>query len=127
MKRKNNSENQRKVKKESSIIILGILLTVAIVLFNIAFDFVPKTMRSSEIPKEDTKAAVSSYKNSILNLNTANFEELSSLEMIGSTRAQAIINYRQQHGNFKSIEEIKNVYGIGDKIFEANKDRLTVN
>ncbi|MCH5202258.1 MAG: hypothetical protein J1F17_03525, partial [Oscillospiraceae bacterium] len=70
MKRKQNSKKQRKFNKEFSVIILGLLLTVSIVLFNIAFDFVPKTMRSSEIPKGDIEAAAS-YKNRIINLNTA--------------------------------------------------------
>ena len=125
MKRKQNSKKQRKFNKEFSVIILGLLLTVSIVLFNIAFDFVPKTMRSSEIPRGNIEATAS-YENRIINLNTADFQELASLKMVGSIKARAIINYRQQHGDFKSIEEIKNVYGIGDKIFKANKKRLTV-
>ena len=49
----------------------------------------------------------------------------SELDMIGPEKAQAIIDYRSEH-LFKSIEELKNVTGISDKIYDANKDKITV-
>ncbi len=61
-----------------------------------------------------------------ININTATIDELDNLPMIGETRAQAIINYRESNGPFKNINEIKNVEGIGDGIFETIKDQITV-
>jgi len=61
-----------------------------------------------------------------ININTATKEELKTLDRIGDKLAERIIEYRQNHGPFKSIEEIKNVNGIGEKIFESIKDFITV-
>ncbi|MGN1267697.1 MAG: helix-hairpin-helix domain-containing protein [Dorea sp.] len=61
-----------------------------------------------------------------VNLNTASSEELTTLSGIGSSRAEAILAYREEHGSFSSIEDIKNVSGIGDGIFEKIKDSITV-
>ncbi|BCS81292.1 helix-hairpin-helix domain-containing protein [Anaerocellum diazotrophicum] len=61
-----------------------------------------------------------------ININTATKEELKTLDRIGDKLAERIIEYRQKHGPFKSIEEIKNVNGIGEKIFESIKDSITV-
>ena len=61
-----------------------------------------------------------------VNLNTASSEELTTLSGIGATRAEAILAYREEHGSFSSIEDIKNVSGIGDGIFEKIKDSITV-
>ena len=61
-----------------------------------------------------------------VNINTADVEELATLKGIGPTLAQRIIDYREQNGAFKSIDEIKNVRGIGEKKFAAFKDKITV-
>lgn len=68
----------------------------------------------------------SQKKSNLININTASKEELESLPGIGPTLAQRIIDYREKNGYFQSIEEIKNVSGIGDKKFEAIKDLITV-
>ena len=60
------------------------------------------------------------------NLNTATKEELVALPGIGPAKAQAILDYRNAHGAFKSIEELKDVKGIGAKRFEKLKSELTV-
>ena len=53
-----------------------------------------------------------------ININTATEQELESLKGIGPATAKNIIRYREEYGGFSSIEEIKNVKRIGDKIFE---------
>lgn len=61
-----------------------------------------------------------------ININTAGVEELMKLKKIGPAIAALIIEHRTANGPFKSIEEIKNIKGIGEKTFELIKDNLTV-
>lgn len=61
-----------------------------------------------------------------VNINTANESELDTLPGIGPSRAKDIINYREKVGAFKSIEEIKNVSGIGESAFEKMKEIITI-
>ena len=64
--------------------------------------------------------------NAIININTANKEEFLLLNGIGEGKADAIISYRDENGYFNSIDEIKNVSGIGEALFEKIKDNITV-
>jgi len=64
--------------------------------------------------------------NGLVNINTAGQNELDTLPGIGPAYAQRIIQYREANGPFNSIEDLKNVSGIGDKTFEKLKDRITV-
>lgn len=61
-----------------------------------------------------------------IHLNTATKAQLMELSGIGESKAEAILQYRLEHGNFRSIEEIKNVPGIGDTLFEQIKENITV-
>ncbi len=62
----------------------------------------------------------------IVNLNTATAAQIATLPGIGLKTAELIVQYRQKNGNFKKIEEIMNVRGIGEKSFLKLKDRITV-
>lgn len=64
--------------------------------------------------------------NDIVNINTASLTELQTLSGIGKSKAEAIIRYREQNGNFKSIEDLLNVDGIGEKLYEEIKPNITV-
>lgn len=68
--------------------------------------------------KEETTSKIS--------INNASKEELMTLTSIGESKANAIIKYREENNGFKSIEEIKNVSGIGDALFEKIKDNVTL-
>jgi competence protein ComEA len=61
-----------------------------------------------------------------LNLNNATKDELVALPGIGPAKAQAILDYRSKNGAFKSVEELKDVKGIGAKRYEKIKSELTV-
>lgn len=61
-----------------------------------------------------------------VNINTASLEELCTISGIGQSRAQSIITYREQNGAFGSIEEIMNVTGIKDGLFQKIKDKIKV-
>jgi competence protein ComEA len=62
----------------------------------------------------------------LVNINTASLDELEQLSGVGPATAQAIIDYRTEQGPFTSIDDIKNVPGIGDAKFAAMKDAITV-
>lgn len=64
--------------------------------------------------------------NSLISINSATKEQLMTLSGIGESKANNIISYRNENGRFKSIEEIKNVKGIGDSIFEKIKSSITL-
>lgn len=66
----------------------------------------------------------SSYSNNLININSADINELKKITGIGDVKAQSIINYREKNGGFKSIDEIKNVDGIGEKTFEKIKEEI---
>ena len=61
-----------------------------------------------------------------IHLNSASSEQLQQLSGIGEKKAEAILQYRQQHGKFKNIEELQNIKGIGPKLLQKNKDRLAL-
>lgn len=61
-----------------------------------------------------------------ININTATISELMTLSGIGESKAQAILTYRSENGSFKNIEEIKNVPGIGESIYQKIKDNITI-
>ncbi len=61
-----------------------------------------------------------------ININTASLTELQELPRIGEKVAQRIIDFRKENGEFKKIEEIMKVQGIGEKVFNQIKDRITV-
>lgn len=61
-----------------------------------------------------------------INLNKADEEELCKIPGIGSTRAKQILDYRMKHGNFQKIEDIMNVTGIKEGIFEKIAPYITV-
>lgn len=62
-----------------------------------------------------------------VNINTASTEELTSLKGIGQTRAESIVAYRQEHGAFAAVEDLKAVSGIGDATYQKIADAITVN
>lgn len=61
-----------------------------------------------------------------ININTATQEELTSLSGIGESKAKSIIKYREENGNFKSIEDIMKVSGISENLFSKIKENITV-
>lgn len=67
-----------------------------------------------------------SERTSTVNLNIATTEQLATLPGIGKTRAEAILAYREQHGKFTQIEQLTKISGIGGKIFERLKGKISV-
>lgn len=81
------------------------------------------------IPSKDENVNVSNFPNASgkVNINSANKEQLMGLTGIGESRAQDIINYREQNGPFEKIEDIMKVSGIKDAAFSKIKNEISVN
>lgn len=73
-----------------------------------------------------TSPSTSESQSALVNINTADETTLMSLSGIGPSKANAIITYREEKGLFKSIEDIKDVTGIGDSTFENLKEFISV-
>lgn len=78
-----------------------------------------------EEPKEEVKETTTET-TKVVNINTATKEELMTLSNVGESKAIKIIEYRTTNGNFKSTDEIKNVSGIGDKLYDSIKENITI-
>ncbi|MFJ7979345.1 helix-hairpin-helix domain-containing protein [Lysinibacillus xylanilyticus] len=79
-----------------------------------------------KMPTSGTSQGDNGMKDQKVNLNKADEAMLTTLSGIGPSKAQSIISYREENGGFKTIEDLKKVSGIGDKIFEKLKDFITV-
>lgn len=78
------------------------------------------TVTAEETARENAK------EDGRVNLNTASVAELTTLPGIGEARAEEIVEYRTRVGHFASEEELKNIRGIGEAMYERLKDRITV-
>lgn len=128
---------RKKLTPEKFIIILGLLFSVILVLVNVFWDFVPhtvKTEKAKTVATEFSTYSGDSVENTtsvttsseMININTATVQELCTLNMIGETKAEAIVNYREKYGLFEDKSDILNVYGIGEKTYEKIKDNICV-
>lgn len=81
----------------------------------------------SQPSKNQGTGGISSNSSGLININTASVTELKTLPGIGDVKAGAIVQYRENHGNFGSIEDIKQVDGIKSGLYDSIKDKITVN
>ena len=100
----------------NSVLIIMALLTLLIV--NPAFAEAEKTGAAQS---NETLASMEK-----ININKADTKTLTTLKGIGKDRAVKIVEYREKNGPFKKIEDLMKVKGIGKKIFEQNKNVLSV-
>ncbi len=79
----------------------------------------------TQTKKEDTKQAqtekTSEAKSGLVNINAATLDQLTTLPRIGPSIGQRILDFRKEHGQFKKLEELMNVKGIGPKTYEKLK------
>lgn len=81
---------------------------------------------SSSESSSDSASTNNNKNNNRVNINKADSEELRTLDGVGPAMAERIITYRNENGSFKTIEDLKNVSGIGDKTFEKLKNNICV-
>jgi len=88
------------------------------------------SLQSTPLKGSTKNSAVSSTNangtEAIININTASKEELNTLPGIGDAKADVIIEYREQNGGFKSVEELTKVGGIGEKTLSKFKDKIDI-
>ena len=91
-----------------------------------ALVYVPTKGEEAASQQAGSGAASSTSKEKKVNINKASLEELKQVKGLGGKRAQDIIDHREANGKFKSVEELKKVSGIGAKTIEKLKDYVTV-
>lgn len=115
--------------KKASIFLLMVFLCCAVFLggFFLGRQLDHSTVRVSNVstssiaptqPKQESGGE-------LLNINTATVEELSCLPTIGEVIAQRIVDYRQEHGPFRTVGELTAVEGIGEKRLDAILELIT--
>lgn len=106
------------IKKRKEVIMKKLMVkgfVFSVVLGFLCYCFLPLQVQAAQ--EADSKK---------ININTASVEELQELPRIGAKIAQRIVDFREEHGEFKKIEEIMKVKGISEKIFKRIKDQITV-
>ena len=92
--------------------------------------YIPNREEEKQIETTEVKGnnigTVKITKNSKININKASISELKQITGIGESTANKIIDYRDNVGKFKKIEDIKEVKGIGDSKYESIKDKITI-
>ena len=80
----------------------------------------------SDTGQVSNKGGQAVSKNGKINLNTATSEQLQTISGIGAKRAEDIVAYRESHGSFQSVDDLKNVSGIGDKTLDKIRESIYV-
>lgn len=86
----------------------------------------PESVNTREIPASAPPEESGEEVTFPININTASAEELQALPGIGETRAEAIVAYREEHGPFTYVEDLRGVSGIGEGILANIMDYITV-
>ena len=83
--------------------------------------------KGSQITNQITNSAsIKTPENNLININTASITELMKLTGIGKSKAESIIKYREENGNFKNPSDITKVSGIGKNTYEKFKEHITI-
>lgn len=101
------------IKNGTIILIIGVIGLIAVigaVLYTHDVD--------QQLPKGYTAEEIAAMKIEPININTASVDELSALPGLSKKQAQRIVDYREQNGDFESIEDVMNIKGIGKKTYK---------
>lgn len=108
------------------VTIKNISLCLMLAMASLLMSLPARSADAVEPTKETAQGKQSKY-SEIVNINTASAKQLSKgLLGIGKVKAEAIVAYRETNGEFKKIEDLLKVEGIGKKILENNKERLSL-
>ncbi len=115
------SENKHKLL----LIAAALVITITALLYSVfdspKYNSIEAVIITTQTQPNETTAAVGK-----ININTADTAELAQLEGIGEKKAQAIVEYREKNGRFRTAEGLTNVDGISNSILEKNIERIAV-
>jgi len=123
-------EEKAERRADFTLIILLIITLIAIaacvIYCRFSYSDIKSDYKVSGTYVSDYNSMQSENTSGKININTADISSLCTLNGIGESKAFEIISYRTANGSFKSIDELKNVDGIGDATFEKIRDSITV-
>ena len=120
---------KEKISKDVAIIILSILI-IFLLIFFFGMKIIEK--KNSEISEDYTvfstlaESETETQTEFLININTDNINELTLLPGIGKAKALLIIEYRKENGDFSNKEELMNVQGIGEAVFNKLKHMIYI-
>lgn len=114
-------------KKPALLLMIITVIAIITVMMYSVFDS-PKynPIKTELITTENSFRITTAVSDEVININTADIEELMKLKHIGEKKAEAIIAYRELNGAFRTVDELKEVSGISQNIIDENKERITV-
>lgn len=127
-----NEKNRKISRLEGAVLALTLLFVLGTLLWfqftkpTAGMTFVETSHTAREAAAEDTPEAPGMLEGERLDLNTASPADLTRLPGVGEKKAAAIVTYRAEHGGFSSTEELMEVDGIGEGIYEKLADYVTV-
>lgn len=130
--KKTDTEETKEKNRISDKTVIRLLIAIIIILLIYilgmqALDILNNIPYETQVTAEETIIEnTTEAVNNKVNINSDNIFELTSLKGIGKAKAEAIIEYRKENGDFISIDELKEVPGIGDSLFEQIKNSITV-
>lgn len=114
------------MKAFSWVIVVGLMLGTVAPELSLAATTNASADVSLSAPDKAAVATRNVANAGVVNLNTADVTALETIKGLGATKAQAIVTYRQQHGNFASVADVAKVPGIGPKMLVKIQDELTI-
>jgi competence protein ComEA len=119
-------ETKQKIYERAGIVLIAVIL----VLIGVILIKENQSEEAKFVPAIEDKSAeqvvksAEAVKTGVISINKASVQELDRLPGIGEVLAQRIVDYRTEKGSFKTIEEIKNVSGIGDAKFNSIRELI---
>ncbi|MDY6910706.1 MAG: ComEA family DNA-binding protein [Thermodesulfobacteriota bacterium] len=115
------------MKSSAKRMLFPVVMIVSLFAFTFAVVTVPQPASAAAegVTAPQPESAAPEGK-SLININSASAEELQELPGIGPVIAAKIVEYRTANGPFQSLDDLKNVQGIGDKKFDAIKAMITI-
>lgn len=115
-------------RPEALLIFMGLIFLSVSILASYLSVYAPLEQKVIYVTKEEKENLLKKNETGsvLINLNTATLEELCGLEGVSTVTAQAIIDYRTDHGRIESIEELKNIKGIGEGKYKSIRPYVTL-
>lgn len=115
-----------RLNNKSVIVILSVLCSLLFA-FYLGNRIIKTTAPDDMTIETITKDFSSNEYDTVININTADFNLLVSLPEIGEKRAEDILEYRKKHGGFSSVDELTEINGIGEETLKRIRELITVN